>query len=36
MNLEKRLRLEDAQGRYSEYLKSTLENKSNFKKLKLY
>jgi len=31
----KALRLEDAQGRYSEYLKSTLENKSNFKKLKI-
>ena len=31
----KAIRLEDAQGRYSEYLKSTLENKSNFKKLKI-
>ena len=31
----KATRLEDAQGRYSEYLKSTLENKSNFKKLKI-
>ena len=31
----KAIRLEDAQGRYSEYLKSTLEKKSNFKKLKI-
>ena len=31
----KAIRLEDAQGRYSEYLKSTLKNKSNFKKLKI-
>ena len=31
----KAIRLEDAQGRYSEYLKSTLENKSNFKKIKI-
>jgi phosphoglucosamine mutase len=31
----KALRLEDAQGRYSEYLKSTLERTSKFKKLKI-
>ena len=31
----KAIRLEDAQGRYSEYLKSTLENKTKFKKLKI-
>ena len=31
----KAIRLEDAQGRYSEYLKSTLEKKSKFKKLKI-
>lgn len=31
----KALRLEDAQGRYSEYLKSTLKNKSKLKKLKI-
>ena len=31
----KAIRLEDVQGRYSEYLKSTLEKKSNFKKLKI-
>ena len=31
----KALRLEDAQGRYSEYLKSTIEKKTTFKKLKI-
>ena len=31
----KAIRLEDAQGRYSEYLKSTLLSKSKFKKLKI-
>ena len=31
----KAIRLEDAQGRYSEYLKSTLDSKSKFKKLKI-
>ena len=31
----KAIRLEDAQGRYSEYLKSTLENKSSFQKIKV-
>ena len=31
----KAIRLEDAQGRYSEYIKSTLKKKSNFKKLKI-
>jgi len=31
----KALRLEDAQGRYSEYLKSTLENKSYFQNIKV-
>ena len=31
----KALRLEDAQGRYSEYLKSTLKNKEKLKKLKI-
>jgi phosphoglucosamine mutase len=31
----KAIRLEDAQGRYSEYLKSTIEIKSKFKKLKI-
>ena len=31
----KAIRLEDAQGRYSEYLKSTLKKESNFKKLKI-
>ena len=31
----KALRLEDAQGRYSEYLKSTLNNKTKFKNLKI-
>ena len=31
----KAIRLKDAQGRYSEYLKSTLEKKTNFKNLKL-
>jgi len=31
----KALRLDDAQGRYSEYLKSTLKRKSNFKNLRI-
>ena len=31
----KAIRLDDAQGRYSEYLKSTLEKKTKFKKLKI-
>ena len=31
----KALRLEDAQGRYSEYLKSTIENKTKFEKIKI-
>ena len=35
MNSGKALRLEDAQGRYSEYLKSTLSKKNNIKKYKV-